>query len=155
MMPVTGRGRLCPVCLKPARDGACGEHGPWQPHQLATTDDRRAASRQSWQPFEPLLHACPRCLGDVAEARAGFECVDHPEGRDPHGPFQVDELLGATSQREAAAGRTRLARRELAKHRPRPARPARPALQLPDPARLWRLIGAATVLAATVAFLSR
>jgi hypothetical protein len=151
-MGVAGRGRLCPVCLKPAQDGACGEHGPWQPHQLATTDDRRAASRQPWQPFEPLLHACPRCLGEVAEARTGFECVDHAEGRDPHGPFQVDELLGATSQREAAVGRTRLARRELAKRRPRPTRPA---LQLPDAARLWRLIAAATVLAATVAFLAR
>jgi hypothetical protein len=148
---VAGRGRLCPVCLKPAKDGACGEHGPWQPHQLATTDDRRAAARRSWQRFEPLLHACPRCLGEVAEARNGFECVDHA-GHHPHGPFEVDELLGATSQRAAAAGRTRLARRELAKRRPRPARPA---LQLPNPARLWRLVTAATVLAATVAFLSR
>jgi hypothetical protein len=151
-MAVTSRGRLCPVCLKPAREGACSEHGPWQPHQLATSDDRRAAARRSWQPFEPLLHACPRCLGEVAESRQGFECLAHPEGRDPHGPFQVDELLGATSQREAAAGRTRLARRELARHRPRTPRPA---LQLPDPARMWRLIAAATVLAATVAFLSR
>ena len=128
---VAGRGRLCPVCLKPAKDGACGEHGPWQPHQLATTDDRRAAARRSWQGFEPLLHACPRCLGEVAEARNGFECVDHA-GHHPHGPFEVDELL--------------------AKRRPRPARPA---LHLPNPARLWRLVTAATVLAATVAFLSR
>jgi hypothetical protein len=145
-------GRLCPVCLKPVRDAACADHGPWQAHQLATADDRRTASRQSWQPFEPLLHACPRCLGEAVEERTGFVCVDHGEGRDPHGPFQVDELLGATSQREAAAGRTRVARRELAKRRPRPSRPA---LQLPDPARMWRLIAAATVLAATVAFLSR
>ena len=150
-MALAGRSRLCPVCMRQVGAGGCSEHGPWQPHQLATTGDRRAASRQSWQPFEPLLHACPRCLGEVAEARNGFECVDHA-GRHPHGPFQVDELLGATSQRAAATGRTRLARRELAKRRPRPARPA---LQLPDPARLWRLITAATVLAATVAFLSR
>jgi hypothetical protein len=145
-------GRLCPVCLKPARDDACAEHGPWQPHQLATGDDRRAASRQSWQPFEPILQACPRCLGEVAESRTGFVCVDHGDGRNLHGPFKVDELLGATSQREAAAGRTRVARRELAKRRPRPARPA---LRLPDPARMWRLVAAATVLAATVAFLAR
>jgi hypothetical protein len=151
-MPVAGRGRLCPVCLKPARGGACAEHGPWQPHQLATSDDRRTATRRSWHPFEPLLHACPRCLGDVTEGRQGFECVTHAEGRDPHGPFAVDELLGATSQREAAAGRTRIARRQ---HARRPSRPARPALHLPDATRMWRLIAAATVLAATVAFLSR
>jgi len=151
---MAGGGRLCPVCLRPVRAGSCAEHGPWQPHQLATSDDRRTASRQSWQPFEPLLHACPRCLGEVAEARNGFECVAHAEGRDPHGPFQVDELLGATSQREAAAGRTRVMRRELARRRPRAPRPM-PSLQLPDPARVGRLIAARTVLAATVAFLSR
>jgi hypothetical protein len=151
-MALARRSRLCPVCMRQVGAGGCAEHGPWQPHQLATGDDRRAAARASWQPFEPLLHACPRCLGEVAEGRRGFECVANPDGRDPHGPFLVDELLGATAQREAAAGRARLARRERVRHRPRPQRPALP---LPDAARLWRLIAAATVLAATVAFLSR
>jgi hypothetical protein len=152
-MAVAGRGRLCPVCLTPVKDGGCAEHGPWQPHQLASGDDRRAAARATWHPFEPLLHACPRCLGEVAEGRRGFECVGHPDGRDAHGPFEVDELLGATAQREAAAGRARLARRQrLRRDRPRPRRPAIP---LPETARLWRLAAAGTVLAATVAFLSR
>ncbi len=151
-MAVAGRGRLCPVCLRAARDGACAEHGPWQPHQLATGDDRRAAGRVSWQPFEPLLHACPRCLGEVAEGRRGYECVESTHGRDPHGPYEVDELLGAAGQRDGAACRARVARRERMRQRPRTQLPALPAI---DPARMWRLIGAATVLAATVAFLSR
>jgi hypothetical protein len=151
-MPVAGRGRLCPVCLRPVSGGACREHGPWQPHQLATADDRRTATRATWQPFEPILHACPRCLGGVAEGRRGFECVEHADGRDAHGPFEVDELLGATAQREAAGCRARLARRARVRTRPRPQRPALP---LPDAARMWRLIAAATVLAATFAFLAR
>ena len=151
-MAVAGRGRLCPVCLRPAKDGGCPDHGPWGPHQLATADDRRAAARASWQPFEPVLHACPRCLGEVAEGRRGFECVDHASARDPHGPFLVDELLGVSAQRDAAASRARLARRAQVQSRPRPQLPALP---LPDAARLWRLVAAATVLAATVAFLSR
>ncbi len=151
-MPRAVRGTLCPVCVRAAAAGACAEHGPWQPHQLATTGDRRAAARSSWQPFEPLLHACPRCLGEVAESRRGFECVATAHGRDPHGPFEVDELLGASAQREAAAGRSRLAHRARREARPR-TRP--PVIVLPDAARLWRLAAAATVLAATVAFLSR
>ena len=102
-MPVARRGRLCPVCLRPVKDGGCAEHGPWGPHQLATADDRRAAARASWQPFEPLLHACPRCLGEVAEGRRGFECVSHASARDAHGPFLVDELLGR--ERPARGGR--------------------------------------------------
>ncbi|HEY3765883.1 MAG TPA: hypothetical protein VGL44_12070 [Gaiellales bacterium] len=134
------------------RDGGCAEHGPWQPHQLATAGDRRAASRGSWQGFEPLLHACPRCLGDVAETRQGFECAHHAHGRDPHGPYQVDELLGVTAQREGAASRARLVHRVRRQRRPRPQRPILPPI---DAARMWRLIAAATVLAATVAFLSR
>jgi hypothetical protein len=151
-MPVAGRGRLCPVCLRTTHDGACAEHGPWQPHQLATGDDRRAAARRSWQPFEPLLHACPRCLGEVAEGRNGFECVAHAHGRDPHGPYLVDELLGASAQREAACRRSRLGRRREVR---RTSRPAVPAVQLPEAARMWRLAAAASVLAATVAFLAR
>jgi hypothetical protein len=146
------RGGLCPVCMRSARDGACAEHGPWQPHQLATGDDRRAAARMSWQPFEPLLHACPRCLGEVAESRRGLECVESGHGRAPHGPFQVDELLGASAQREAAVSRARLAHRARREARPRRQTPV---IVLPDAARLWRLAAAATVLAATVAFLSR
>jgi hypothetical protein len=151
-MPEVGRGRLCPVCLRPAAQAVCADHGPWQPHQLATGDDRRAASRRTWQPFEPLLHACPRCLGEVAETRRGFECVAHAHGRTTHGPFRVDELLGATAQREAAAARVRLARRTRVRHRPRPAPVSMP---MPDARRLARLAAAGTVLAATVAFLSR
>jgi hypothetical protein len=151
-MPVARRGRLCPVCLRPVKDGGCAEHGPWGPHQLATADDRRAAARESWQPFEPVLHACPRCLGEVAEGRRGFECVGHTSARDAHGPFLVDELLGVSAQRDAAASRARLTRRAHVQSRPRPLRPLLP---LPDAARLWRLIAAATVLAATFAFLAR
>jgi hypothetical protein len=151
-MHAAGRGGLCPVCMRKAVDGACAEHGPWQPHQLATSADRRAAARASWQPYEPILHACPRCLGDVAESRRGFECVETAHGRDPHGPYQVDELLGATAQRQAATSRARLAHR--ARREARPRRQA-PVIVLPDAARLWRLAAAATVLAATVAFLSR
>jgi hypothetical protein len=151
-MAVAGRGRLCPVCLRPVQDGGCAEHGPWGPHQLATADDRRAAARASWQPFEPVLHACPRCLGEVAEGRRGFECVRHASDRDAHGPYMVDELLGATAQRDAAASRARVARRAQLQSRPRPQRPRLP---LPDAARMWRLVAAATVLAATFAFLAR
>jgi hypothetical protein len=151
-MPVAGRGRLCPVCLRPTDGGACAEHGPWQPHQLATGDDRRWAERRSWQPFDPLLHACPRCVGEVAQGRRGFECVAKAHARDPHGPFEVDELLGASAQREAACRRERLGQRRRQRHS---ARPAVPDLPLPNAARMWRLATAATVLAATVAFLAR
>jgi hypothetical protein len=151
-MAGAGRGRLCPVCLRPARDGGCVEHGPWAPHQLATIDDRRSAGRGSWLPFEPLMHACPRCLGEVAEGRHGWECVESAHGRDPHGPYRVDELLGIAGQRNGAACRERFARRARVRQRSGPQLPALPAI---DAARLWRLIAAATVLAATVAFLSR
>jgi hypothetical protein len=151
-MAGAGRGRLCPVCLRPARDGGCVEHGPWAPHQLATIDDRRAAGRGSWLPFEPLMHACPRCLGEVAEGRHGWECVESAHGRDPHGPYRVDELLGIAGQRNGAACRERFARPARVRQRSGPQLPALPAI---DAARLWRLIAAATVLAATVAFLSR
>ncbi|HEX3329936.1 MAG TPA: hypothetical protein VHS27_08435, partial [Gaiellales bacterium] len=102
--------------------------------------------------FEPLLHACPRCLGEVAEGRRGYECVESGHDRDPHGPYEVDELLGAAGQRDGAACRARFARRERVRQRSGPQLPTLPAI---DPARLWRLIAAATVLAATVAFLSR
>jgi len=146
------RGGLCPVCMRTATDGACAEHGPWQPHQLATSTDKRAAARASWQPFEPVLQACPRCLSDVAESRRGFECVETAHGRDPHGPFQVDELLGVSAQRAAATSRARLAHR--ARRQARPQRQT-PLIVLPNAARLSRLAVAATVFAATVAFLSR
>jgi hypothetical protein len=151
-MAAAVRGGLCPLCMRRVADGACAEHGPWQDHQLATTADRRAAARASWQPFEPVLHACPRCLGEVAESRRGFECVETAHGRTPHGPFQVDELLGASAQREAAMSRARLAHRAQREARPRRQQPV---IVLPDAARLYRLAAAATVLAATVAFLSR
>ena len=91
-------------------------------------------------------------LGEVAEGRRGYECVESGHGRDPHGPYLVDELLGAAGQRDGATCRARIARREQMRQRPRTQLPALPAI---DPARLWRLVAAATVLAATVAFLSR
>ena len=153
-MPAAGRSRLCPVCVRPTVEGTCAEHGPWQSHQLATSADRAAAARAAWLPFEPLLHACPRCLGDVAEGRRGFECVAHAHGRDPHGPFQVDELLGVTAQREAATARSLLARRAGARRRPRPVAPSL-SLPPPDMRRVARLAAAASVVAATFAFLSR
>jgi len=46
-------GTLCPVCLRPAGSGRCVEHGPWEPHQLLTRDDRRRASAHVIrQPFD-------------------------------------------------------------------------------------------------------
>ena len=147
-------GHLCPVCLRPAGSGMCPEHGPWERHQLLTRDDRRRASAQLFgQPFEPLVHACPRCLGDVAQGRLGFHCVEHGHARDSHGPYRVDELLGPTAQREAALNRSRVARR---------ARARRDALVIellslpwPDAARRAWLVAGAAVMAATLAFLVR
>ena len=147
-------GQLCPVCMRPAGSGRCHEHGPWEPHQLLTRDDRRrAAATVVRQPFEPLVHACPRCLGEVAQGRFGFDCVEHGHAHDGHGPYRVDELLGPTAQREAALHRARLARRN------RTRRDAQvieiPSLPWPDAARTARLVAGGAVMAATLAFLAR
>jgi hypothetical protein len=129
----------------------CATHGPWRAHQLLTSADRRRTAREQWQPYEPAPHACPRCLGDVAELRAGFACVDHGHDPDPHGPYRVDQLLGPTAQRESAAHRARLARRREARRSATPSL----ALQLPDPARATRVLLSATVIAGTLAYLVR
>jgi hypothetical protein len=142
------------VCLRPAGSGVCAEHGPWEPHQLLTRNDRRrAAAAVIRQPFEPLVQACPRCLGEVALGRIGFHCVEHGHARDSHGPYRVDELLGPTAQREAALHRSRLARRTRAR---RDAQVIEvPSLPWPDAARTARLVAGAAVMAATLAFLAR
>ncbi len=129
----------------------CPAHGPWRPHQLLTGSDRRRSARRRWHPFEPVAQACPRCLGDVVPLLDGFACVDHGHDPDPHGPFRVDQLLGATAQRESAVQRARLARRaERARDARRPL-----ALSLPDPVRTTRLVASAAVIAATLAYLVR
>jgi hypothetical protein len=116
---------------------------------MLTGGDRRRSERIRWQPFEPAAQACPRCLGGVAESRAGFECLDHGHGHDPHGPFRVDELLAPTAQRESAASRHRLTRRCRARRR----EPAMFSFRLPDAARSGRVLASAGVIAATLAFL--
>ena len=83
------------------------------------------------QPFEPLAHACPRCLGEVAWSGVGYDCVEHGDARDGHGPYRVDELLGPTAQREAALNRSRLARRTRARRTPASSSPCR-VPDLPD-----------------------
>jgi hypothetical protein len=148
------RGHLCPVCIRPARGGACPEHGAWKAHQLLTSGDRRRGERIRWQPFEPTSQACPRCLGAVAESRAGYTCLDHGHDHDPHGPFRVDELLAPTAQRESALVRMRLARRAQAKRR-EPISLSAVSARLPDAGRSARVVISASVLAATLAFLAR
>ena len=70
------------MCLERVRGGVCEAHGPWDECQLLTSLDRRKATRHVWRPFEPLVQACPRCLGPVAETRAGdYDCVEHDHGR--------------------------------------------------------------------------
>jgi hypothetical protein len=145
------RGRLCPVCLRRTAQGRCAVHGPWRAQQLLTSRDRRRAERENWQQFEPCTHACPRCLGEVTEGQAGFKCVAHGDGDEPHGPFRVQELLAPTAQRESAAIRRRHARR--VQSRRRDVIPW--SLQLPDPARSARVVASASVIAATLAFLVR
>ncbi len=143
------RGTLCPVCIRPARADACADHGPWRPHQLLTAADRRRCAREQWHPYEAAPHACPRCLGDVAEVGGSFVCIEHDHGAAAHGPYQVDELLGMTAQRESALARSRLARRYRAQ--------SAPVLRfdLPDPARTTRIAVAAAVIAGTLAYLVR
>jgi hypothetical protein len=145
------RGRLCPVCLRRTTHGECAAHGQWRTHQLLTARDRRRAEREQWQRFEPLTHACPRCLGEVAESRAGFECIAHGHGDQPHGPFRVTELLLPSAQRESAVNRHRHARRAQSRRRD----PVNWSVQLPDPARSARVLASACVIAATLAFLVR
>jgi hypothetical protein len=148
------RGHLCPVCIRPAQEGSCREHGQWKRHQLLTTGDRRRSARQRWQPFEPATQACPRCLGDVAEVRGGFGCVEHGHDHDPHGPFRVDELLAPTAQRASALARRRLARRSEARRR-QPVSLSALSLRLPDPGRSARVLISASIVAATLAYLAR
>jgi hypothetical protein len=146
------RGLLCPVCVRPTRAGSCEAHGLWEPHQLLTRFDRGLASRRSWLPFDPLIHACPRCLGQVVPSRAGFECAAHHHGSQMHGPFQVDELLAPTAQREAAIARERLARARV-RAQPTPFALELPAL--PSVANAARVVTAGALIAATLAFLTR
>jgi hypothetical protein len=143
------KGHLCPVCLRAAHQGVCERHGQWKRHQLLTASDRRRASRAQWQPFQPTTQACPRCLGPVAESRSGFGCINHDHDQEPHGPFRVDELLAPTAQRESAAVRHRLARHSQIRRR----EPISFSFQLPDPVRSMRVVAAASVIAATLAFL--
>jgi len=144
------RGTLCPVCVRRAPGGACSTHGAWKRHQLLTVGDRRRSAREQWQPYEPAPHACPRCLGDVAEHRGSLICLDHDHGSDRHGPYEVDELLGPSAQRESAMARSRLARR-----RAQSGSLASLGLYLPDPARTSRVLVSVAVIAGTVAYLVR
>ncbi|HEY0387792.1 MAG TPA: hypothetical protein VGC71_05090 [Gaiellales bacterium] len=148
------RGHLCPVCIRPVHRGTCPDHGPWKAHQLLTHGDRRRSSRERWQPFEPLPHACPRCVGEVAEARGGFACLDHGHAHDQHGPFRLDELLLPSAQRESALARVRLARRSQARRR-EAAPLSGLSVRLPDPGRSARVVVSASIVAATLAFLAR
>jgi hypothetical protein len=145
------RGTLCPVCVRRAPGGACATHGRWQRHQLLTVGDRRRSAREEWQPYEPAPHACPRCLGDVAEVGGRLVCLDHDHGTSRHGPYEVDELLGPSAQRESALARSRLARRRKAQANTFTGL----HLDLPDPARTARVLGGVAVLAGTVAYLVR
>lgn len=129
----------------------CDHHGLWSPRQLLTVLDRRHAIRHTWHPFTPILHACPRCLGEVAESRSGdYGCIDH----DTHGPFQLDELLGPSAQRDGAVERERLAR---ARERKRDAPPAvtLPKLHIPNLTHLTRIAAASAVIVTTLFFLAR
>jgi hypothetical protein len=144
------------VCLGEVRRGVCDHHGLWSSHQLLTALDKRHAVRHTWHPFTPVMHACPRCLGEVAEARAGYECVDHGHGRYPHGPFQLDELLGPSAQREGAAERERLARaRERSLERKAEPTITWPTFQRPNIPHLARIIAGVAVVATTLLYLVR
>lgn len=145
------RGTLCPVCVRRAPGGSCSTHGAWQRHQLLTIADRRRSTREEWQPYEPAPHACPRCLGDVVEQRGRLVCVDHDHGAGRHGPYEVDELLGPSAQRESALSRSRLARRRRSQANGLTGL----HLDLPDPARTTRVLVSVAVLAGTVAYLVR
>ena len=144
-------GHLCPVCVRPAARGTCAAHGTWRPHQLLSRRDRRRSERERWQPFAPQTQACPRCLGEVTEGRSGFACVEHGHDHDAHGPFRVDELLAPTAQRESAMARHRLARRNESRRRD----PFPVSIRLPEPAHGARMLFSVTIVAATLAFLTR
>jgi hypothetical protein len=113
--------------------------------------DRRRSSREQWQPYEPAPHACPRCLGDVAEHRGQLVCLDHEGGANRHGPFEVDELLGPSAQRESALARSKLARRRQAQGNWLTGI----GVDLPDPARTSRVLLSVAVIAGTLAYLVR
>ena len=144
------RGTLCPVCVRRAPGGVCSAHGAWKHHQLLTVGDRRRSAREQWQPYDPAPHACPRCLGDVTEHRGSLTCLEHDHGSDRHGPYEIDELLGPSAQRESAMARSRLARR-----RAQTGSLASLGLDLPDPARTSRVLLSVAVIAGTVAYLVR
>jgi hypothetical protein len=144
------RGTLCPICVRRAPGGVCSAHGAWKRHQLMTVGDRRRSAREQWQPYEPAPHACPRCLGDVTEHRGSLTCLDHDHGSDRHGPYEIDELLGPSAQRESAVARSRLARR-----RAQTGSLASLGLDLPDPVRTSRVLLSVAVIAGTVAYLVR
>ena len=146
----SARGTLCPVCVRRAPGGVCSAHGAWNRHQLMTVGDRRRSAREQWQPYEPAPHACPRCLGDVTEHRGSLTCLDHDHGSDRHGPYEIDELLGPSAQRESAVARSRLARR-----RAQTGSLASLGLDLPDPVRTSRVLLSVAVIAGTVAYLVR
>ena len=100
------RGTLCPVCLGEVRRGVCDHHGLWSPRQLLTVLDRRHAIRHTWHPFTPILHACPRCLGEVAESRSGELRLHRPRRA-----RAVSAGRAARAERPARRrGRTRTAR---------------------------------------------
>ncbi len=138
------------MCLGDVRLGVCDHHGLWAPNQLSTALDMRNATRHTWFPFTPILHACPRCLGEVAESRSGYECVDHHS----HGPYQLDELLGPSAQREAAAERERLARAHERK-REAPAAISLPRVQLPDMAHVAGITAGGALIITTLVYLSK
>ncbi|HUZ84165.1 MAG TPA: hypothetical protein VMU66_05685 [Gaiellales bacterium] len=117
-----------------------------------TSRDRSLAERESWDVHRTSTQACPRCLGAVADSRTGWLCVERGHAGDPHGPFRVDELLGATAQREAATARMRLARRRLTQRRAAITIPSLPRIDLRHTA---RLAAGAAVVAATLAYLIR
>jgi hypothetical protein len=118
-----------------------------------TGRDRSLAARDSWSGRRPHTHACPRCLGEVAESRTGWLCVERGHApAEAHGPFRVDELLGPTAQREAVTARIRLSRRREAQRRAALTLPRLPAVDLRH---TFRLTAGAAVVAATLAYLIR
>ena len=92
----------------------------------------------------------PAASATSAEHRGSLTCVEHDHGPDRHGPYEIDELLGPSAQRESAMARSRLARR-----RAQTGSLASLGLDLPDPARTSRVLLSVAVIAGTVAYLVR